>query len=231
MQPAILLTGASGRLGQLLLPALVERAPAGAAVFATWRHRAPATQPFGARVAWMRFDLAHPTAILNLLDPALPLAVLHFASTISNEMGPVLRLDCYGTETLVKALKARSGPAWFVFASSIDAELGHPYGIGKAYLESSLAAAADERFRPLSVRIPAIEAEHLERWHLAAGDFPSRFLDVIRYESAIESLGRGRLPDGPDGPVYLVPETRGIRLERLQKRSRDAEPSIHARTS
>jgi nucleoside-diphosphate-sugar epimerase len=211
MPPCVLLTGATGRLGKLLLPQLVQGWSGGTDLYAAWHRRAPEDASVGHRLKWLRFDLERADAVINLLPTDKPLAVLHLACSMSNVMRTVLRTDCFGTTRFLAALKERmSAPVWFVHASSIDAERNDlNYGLGKSYVENSLVSAASPRFTPCIVRLPAVEGPGFERWHVDAGNFPGMFLERIKFEESISALQQGRPPHGTPEPIYLLNESAG----------------------
>jgi hypothetical protein len=193
----------------LLLPELAIGCEPDVSLYATW-HRYPADGGIAvAKPQWLRFALETPEEITSFLPRDVPLAVLHFACTLSNAMRRVLQTDCFGTERFVRELKrAISAPIWFVFASSIDAERNDlSYGLGKAYVENSLVGAAEGRFVVTNVRIPAVQGLGSVRWHVAATAFALAFLRQIDFHRSMDRLRRGELVQKMTELVYLTSDT------------------------
>jgi nucleoside-diphosphate-sugar epimerase len=211
VRACVLLTGATGRLGKLLLPDLIQRCIGGADLYAAWHRRAPENAVLGRVPQWLRFDLARSDAVVNLLPAGRPLVVLHFACSMSNVMRTVLRTDCFGTDCFITALKNRiATPVWFVHASSIDAERNDlNYGLGKSYVENCLFAASGLRFTVCVVRMPAIEGPGFDRWHVDARDFARLFLQRIGFENALAVIENGGAVQATSEPIYLLNETAG----------------------
>jgi nucleoside-diphosphate-sugar epimerase len=123
----LLITGASGSLGQRLLPALLAR---GQVTIRTLAHRAPVESSTCEVVQ----------GALGNLDSLIPAttgidAVLHLAAlTHSADQGDYFKVNAEGTKNLLEACR-RNNVSRFIFMSSGAAHAG-----GGAYSESKLAA-------------------------------------------------------------------------------------------
>jgi UDP-glucose 4-epimerase len=133
MSPAVLVTGASGRLGRIVAPAL---GAAGWSVTTLGRRAGDAT-----------FDLdavaeTEPGALAARLPPAD--AIVHLAAIAHRAADPAAIERCNARATAVLAEAAhRAGIGRFVFASSIHAAEGGsgPYGAAKARGEAAVGSA------------------------------------------------------------------------------------------
>jgi hypothetical protein len=184
-------------------------ARAGCELIAT-HHRSPPDRVRSSE-SWLPFSLEAPERLVGALPRLHPMLVLHLACSTSADFNTVFRLDCRGTERLIGALDEVAGdrPVGFVFASSIAAtDTRCNYGIGKAYVEETLRSRASPRFRPLSVRIPVVEAvQSSGNFDISAERFPAAFFAAIDLAGAIDALLSGReLPyDGGVVPLTAAP--------------------------
>lgn len=186
-RPLILITGAVGQLGGLVLAEITRTVSENADVVATWHEHAPSNlNPSSER--WIRFDLAKPYLLKSSLAPYRRIAVFHFACSLTNDFSKCFRLDCRGTARLVETLKSRPGPheTKFVFASSIAAREPTNYGLAKRWVETYLAEQATSRFHCQSIRIPVVQHPRNPDFRIPAARFARTFLTSCGFCRAAE---------------------------------------------
>jgi nucleoside-diphosphate-sugar epimerase len=163
----LLVTGATGFLGGFVTRALLEH---GFEVLGTYRER----QRIGIRhprMQWVRLDLRDERSVRRL--PKVDGGIVHLASALSVDYGPVIDVDVLGMARLLERWEA--GP--FVFCSSVDVygrpervplDEGQPlaprtwYGWGKVACEEQLrlAARVSGRTDALVFRLPYVLGRH-----------------------------------------------------------------------
>jgi nucleoside-diphosphate-sugar epimerase len=153
--PLILITGATGVLGGRVLRWLVHECGCSSPIVATY-HSGPPVEPVSPAITWVPFELATPAVLVQALSFPNRVLVLHFACSLSGDVGRIFRLDCLGTEKLATLISRRCSSCTFVFASSVAAAAITNYGIGKAWVENRLQGLATDQFTPVSVRIPVV---------------------------------------------------------------------------
>ena len=205
--PCVVVTGASGRLGRLVIAALQDNPLLARCEWLAAYHRC-ALRPTGISPRWVQFSLTEPERLAEALPRSRPLFVLHFACSMSADFNTVFRVDCTGTKRLVKVVESAAAdqPVGFVFASSTAAtDMGCNYGIGKVYIERHLRASTCARFRPLAVRIPVVERVRCSGdFDIAAKEFGGAFLRTIDFNGTLGALLSECAPTYDGGAVSLA---------------------------
>ncbi len=190
----ILVTGASGFVGQFLLEKLVSSAQTGTTIVALHNHGLdPVLEGrFGDRVVWIKGDIAADdlSEAAAGVDTVFHLAAYSTTSEADDERRRLARVNVLGTRRLATACK-ESGARHFIFVSSIaaceaatvpeiDEESGVPvsaYGRSKKAAEQLLMEMAGNGFEVTVLRPTALFGEN----HLGSVYELAKLIDQGRF--------------------------------------------------
>ena len=202
----VLITGASGYLGTLLIRDLKDLPSEVNLILTYYRHRI-SYQHLNSIV--VQFDLNSPTSILSHLDPNSPLLVIHLACSVSNDIGKAYRIDYLGTEKLIASINSvMLNNTYFIFASSEAVLKPDNYGLVKEMVEKLLESNCSSGFYSKSIRIPFIrDRDSGEYYDILGEDFADLFSNAIQINLVLEALKCCNRPLltllSSVGPLYL----------------------------